>query len=382
MIISIVSNFLNHHQLMLCNEFGKYCDEFYFIATEKIPEDRLSMGYSNMDSQYDFVLRTYDGSVDNEKIYDVLCRSDAVIFGACPDELIEYRMKQNKLSFLASERFFKKGTWRRFHPSVAKAVKRRSVQFKDKEYYVLCASAFLSWDLSLLGFPEEKCYKWGYFPKVERLDKYPEKNKDKLKILWVGRLLELKRGDMAVKACACLKKENIDFSLDFIGDGQCKDKLISLCNKYGIDENVNFLGSMSPEEVRENMKNADIFMFTSNFREGWGAVVNEAMSCGCAMLVSSAAGSVPFLIDDGKNGFIFRNGCQADMDKKLLKLALSSEMRETLGKNAMNAINNEYCPEVAAKRLVEFIKAKDKSKVYFAKGPMSKAKIIKNKWYK
>ncbi len=382
MMIAIVSNFLNHHQLMLCNEFKKYCDEFYFIATEEIPEDRLSMGYSNMDSQYDFVLRTYDGSTDEKKIYDVLDRSDAVIFGACKDELIEYRMKQNKLSFLASERFFKKGTWRRFHPAIAKAVKRRSVQFKDKNYYVLCASAFLPRDLSLLGFPAEKCYKWGYFPKTERLDYYPQKTSGKLRILWVGRLLKLKRADMAIKACAYLKERNIDFSLDFIGDGQCKEKLIELIDKYNLQNNVNFLGSMSPEEVRENMKGADIFMFTSNFREGWGAVVNEAMSSGCAMLASSAAGSVPFLIEDGINGLVFRNGCQADLNKKLYKLATDSKMRENLGKEAMHTINYDYCPEVAAKRLVEFIKAEDKSKVNFEKGPMSGAEILKNKWYK
>lgn len=382
MMIAIVSNFLNHHQLMLCNEFKKYCDEFYFIATEEIPEDRLSMGYSNMDSQYDFVLRTYDNSTDEKKIYDVLDRSDAVIFGACKDELIEYRMKQNKLSFLASERFFKKGTWRRFHPAIAKAVKRRSVQFKDKNYYVLCASAFLSRDLSLLGFPAEKCYKWGYFPKTERLDYYPRKTSGTLRILWVGRLLKLKRADMAVKACAYLKERNIDFSLDFIGDGQCKEKLIELIDKHNLQNNVKFLGSMSPEEVRENMKGADIFMFTSNFREGWGAVVNEAMSSGCAMLASSAAGSVPFLIEDGRNGLVFRNGCQADLNKKIYKLATDSKMRENLGKEAMHTINYDYCPEVAAKRLVEFIKAEDKSKVNFEKGPMSGAAILKNKWYK
>ena len=382
MIISVVSNFLNHHQLMLCNEFGKYSDEFYFIATEEIPDDRLSMGYSNMDTQYDFVLRTYDGSVDNDKIYDVLDRSDAVIFGACPDELIEYRVKQNKLSFLASERFFKKGIWRRFHPAISKAVKRRSVQFKDKDYYVLCASAFLSYDLSLLGFSEDKCYKWGYFPEVEHFEMFLERNNKKLRLLWVGRMLDWKQGEVAVKAVAYLKKNNIDFTLGFIGDGERREKLEKLTTKLGLTDNVEFLGTMSPKEVREHMHNADVFLATSNFREGWGAVVNEAMSCGCAVLASSAAGSVPFLIDDGKNGLIFRNGCQKDINEKLLKLAVDSKMRETLGRNAMHTINNEYCPEVAAKRLVEFIKAEDKSKVSFEKGPMSKAEILKNKWYK
>lgn len=382
MMITIVSNFLNHHQLLLCNAIRKHCDEFYFIATKHIPEDRLTMGYTDMDLEYDFVLRLYDGTVKKSKVDDVLSRSDAVIFGDNPDEFIEYRMNQGKLSFLSSERFFKKGAWRRFYPPVYKKVKNRSSRYADKDYYVLCNSAFLPRDLSLMGFPEEKCFKWGYFPEVEHLSEYPERNNKKLRILWVGRLLELKRGDTAIRACANLKKQGIDFSLDFIGEGDCLNSLKSLSEKLGISDNVNFHGFMSPEDVRRNMLSADVFLFTSNYREGWGAVVNEAMSCGCAVLASSAVGSVPYLIEDGKNGIVYRFGSQKDMDAKLLSLATDVEKRKMLGKNAMHTINNVYSPEVAGERLVQFVKSENRNELKFESGPMSRAEIIKNKWYK
>lgn len=56
------------------------------------------------------------------------------------------------------------------------------------------------------------------------------------------------------------------------------------------------------------MREHDIFTFTSNKREGWGAVLNEAMSCGCACVVSDLIGAAPYLIKAGINGYTFKTG--------------------------------------------------------------------------
>ena len=130
------------------------------------------------------------------------------------------------------------------------------------------------------------------------------------------------------------------------------------------------------------MCECDIFLFTSSFSEGWGAVLNEGMSCGCAVLASSAIGSVPFLIEDGKNGVIYKYGSQRDFDRKLRLLAEDKEKREALGRNAIYTMNNVYSVDVAAERLVEFIRNNGKEMPEYSEGPMSKAEIIKNKWYK
>ena len=382
MIITFVSNFLNHHQLVLCNALKELCDEFYFVSTSRIPKERLAFGYKEFDYEYDFVVRTYDGSAEKGKVREILEKSDAVIFGACPDSFIEYRMKLNKLSFLFSERFFKKGLWRRFYPPTREKVEKRILRFKDKNIYVLCASAFLANELSLLDFPAEKCYKWGYFPQTDSFDVYPERHNNKLKILWAGRMIDWKCADTALKACSSLKKSGVDFQLEFIGDGECSESLKSLSRKLNLSDQVSFSGSKPSEEVREAMADADIFLFTSNFREGWGAVLNEAMSCGCAVLASSAAGSVPFLIKDGENGLIYKYGSQSDFNKKLRILAEDKEKRELLGKNAIDTIKNVYSADVAAKRLVEFIESDGKAPCGISEGPMSEAEIIKNNWYR
>ena len=68
------------------------------------------------------------------------------------------------------ERFLKKGLWYRFVPSTRKKIWDRVLKYKNNNLYLLCASAYTSYDLSLLGF-RGKCYKWGYFTEVPRVNK-------------------------------------------------------------------------------------------------------------------------------------------------------------------------------------------------------------------
>ncbi len=379
MTIVLVSGFLNHHQLSLCLELQKRCDKFYYIATDKITQERASLGYDDLNTTYDFVLRTYDGSVSAEKLRSVLVDSDVVIFGTCPDSYIEMRIKENKLSFIFSERFFKKGTWRRFIPTTRKKVMDRVGKYGGKNLYVLCASAFLPYDLSLCSFPTEKCLRWGYFPDADFHEKYQKRSNKKLKLLWAGRMVPFKYPNDAIYAVKFLEENNVDFQLSIVGEGVEKESLETLVEKLCLKDKVVFKGAMSPESVRQEMREADAFLVTSDFHEGWGAVVNEAMSEGCALLASSAIGSVPYLIEDRVNGLIYRFGDRKDMCEKLLLLAKDKELCSNLGMKAFETIKYEYCASVAAERLVSF--AKNPETVNYERGPVSKAPLIKNKWY-
>ena len=138
-------------------------------------------------------------------------------------------------------------------------------------------------------------------------------------------------------------------------------------------EKVQILGAMSPEQVREKMRESEIFLFTSDNKEGWGAVLNEAMSEGCACVSSRQAGSTEFLINDGENGFIFDYD---DLDKLVgrVKLLLDdSEKRGIVQKNALKTINEEWNAEIAAERLVAFCRYKIEGaeQPKYESGPMS-----------
>lgn len=369
---TFVSNFLNHHQIPFCEEMRTLVDEFYFIATEC----GSNQGYQTSTSAEYLI----DYTTDTEIAKNVIISADVVIFGACPDDLIAMRMEKNKLSFLYSERFFKKGTWHRFIPHTKKKVINRIVKYSDKNMYVLCASAYLPYDLNLLGFPVSKCYKWGYFPNVQTTKCSMEKNEST--ILWTGRMLKWKHPEIAIYIAERLKKNGYIFSLDMIGDGEEFDNIRQMVEQKNLADCVKMHGSMTHDQLMEKMSASAIFLGTSDFKEGWGAVLNEAMGNGCAVVVSHAAGSTPFLVNNGENGLIFKSKCIKQAYDAVKYLLDNSEERQKMGENALQTITQLWNYRTAAKRFVKFateLLEKGQCDPY-EEGPLCVGQIMKENW--
>ncbi len=384
MRLAVVSNYLNHHQSYLCNELYNLCEEFYFIATEKIPEKRLQMGYEDMNYKYPYVIRMYEDKRQSYAAESIIKTFDVVIFGSCPSKLVKLRMEENKHSFINMERLFKKGQWRRFLPTTRKKITDRVLKYKNKNLYVLCSSAYASYDLSLCGF-KDKCYKWGYFtqvPKVNGAELMRNKDASFCKILWAGRFIRCKRIKDAIFLAKQLTDRGYSFTMDIIGSGGSQKQLNMLVNILGLTGKVNFLGSMAPDKVRTYMERANIFICTSNFKEGWGTVVNEAMSSGCAVAASNAAGSVPYLIRHKRNGLVYKAGDVNDLYRKVIRLLNHPELQYIYGISAYRTMADIWSPEVAARRLVEVSRNLIcENHICYQYGPCSKAYIIKEDWY-
>ncbi len=358
MTITFVSNFLNHHQIPLCDAFVAIPDvEFKFIATEKVPDDRIRLGY-----KYEFDhLSYYREAIEEKDIQtaEKLCYdSDTVIIGSAPISFVRQRLKEKKLTFTYNERWFKKGFWN--HPGDVWRAIRDFTLTGNENFYQLCASAYTAADSNrILAFPGRK-FRWGYFPEVR---KYSDINnlmkwKRSASILWVARLIELKHPEVPIYIAKRLKDEGYQFELNMIGSGELEDYLKRLISKNNLKDNVRMLGSMSPEDVREHMQLSQIFLFTSDRNEGWGAVLNEAMNSGCAVVASHAIGSVPYLVRHGENGYIYSSGNNDELFYYVKKLLSSDIMCEKMGKNAYLTISDMWNANVAAGRLYAFAKAK------------------------
>ena len=227
MKIAFFSNFLNHHQLPLCQDFLNASGvEFIFVATEPIEKERLEMGYEDM-NLYPFVLRAYE---HGEEACILAKECDVMIFGSAPIKYLKLRMEENKPTFYFTERLLRKGYFRRFIPTTRKKINEQYINYKDKNLYALCASAFASYDLKLCGFNKDKCFKWGYFPKIVEKDLaklMDEKDKnERVEILYAGRLLKLKRVMDTVKALNLLVKRGVkNFKFTIIGEGEEKKRI-------------------------------------------------------------------------------------------------------------------------------------------------------------
>jgi len=168
-----------------------------------------------------------------------------------------------------------------------------------------------------------------------------------------------------------------------VGAGEEFEKIKKMASDMNLKRPVEFLGVLKHDEVRKYMEEANIFLFTSDFNEGWGAVLNEAMNSGCAVVASHAIGSVPFLLKHGENGLIYENGNIDDLCKKVISLERDVELRERLGKNAYFTLKNTWNAEVAANRLLKLSENLLKGYVNeYKDGPCSNAEIIKNNWFK
>lgn len=385
MKITFYSNFLNHHQLPFCLEMYKRLGKnFTFVGTEPIPEERLIMGYEDMNDKHSFVLNTYQSQENYDKAFKLGEASDVVIIGSAPDVFIKKRLKQNKLTFRYSERIFKKGRYRILDPRVFLSLIKNHTRYRNRNLYMLCASAYTAADLRLVGAYRKKAYKWGYFPQVKdyRLNELMEKKQHVVpKILWAGRLLGLKQPEDAIKVAHLLKKNGYLFQMNIIGSGDREHIIKKLIEEYNLLEDIKMLGNMSPEEVRNYMEESNIFMFTSDFNEGWGAVLNEAMNSGCAVVASHAIGSVPFLIRNKDNGLIYKNGDIKNLYSCVKELIDTPNWCNQLGEEAYKTLQEIWNAECATERLTQLIKALlTDEKVEFTNGPCSKAEIISHNY--
>lgn len=140
---------------------------------------------------------------------------------------------------------------------------------------------------------------------------------------------------------------------------------------------------MSPEEVRKYMERANIYLFTSDFNEGWGAVLNESMNSACAVVASHAIGAVPFLLEHKKNGLIYKNGDINNLYENVKLLLDNQELSKKLGLEAYLTMKKKWNVKEATSKLLTLAESILSNRpVYYHDGPCSKAEIITNKWSK
>jgi len=147
-----------------------------------------------------------------------------------------------------------------------------------------------------------------------------ELNEDRPVILNVARMTARKRARDLLDAYAKLSPDGRaepNASLVFVGDGEKRAELESRAAALGWNS-IRFVGPINQTELPVYYDLCDIFVLPS-IREPWGLVVNEAMSAGCAIVVSDEVGCGPDLVQHGQNGYTFRAG---DIDQLAHRLKL------------------------------------------------------------
>jgi glycosyltransferase involved in cell wall biosynthesis len=370
----------------MSNEFYKKLGEdFSFIQTQPMEEERVKMGWGSEVSSIPYLKLFYE---QPEKCSKLIMESDVVLFGGVEDEsYIKPRLNAGKIVIRASERLYREGQWKSISPRGRKKKYEDHTRYAASPVYLLCHGAYVASDFNIVHAYPDKKYVWGYFTETREYNleelfakkrgKNNNKDNNEVRLLWAGRFMKLKHPEYAIKAAKYLSDKGVSFHLDMVGSGELDGELKKLTNDYRLNDKITFHGFQSPASVRDFMEKADIFMFTSNYLEGWGAVVNEAMNSACAVIAGHGSGAVPTLIRHGINGFVYRNEHFNEFKNQVLTLCQNEALRRELGTNAYKTIVSEWNPKEAANRLYNFSLKLLEGKVEPAsEGPLSPAPII------
>lgn len=174
-----------------------------------------------------------------------------------------------------------------------------------------------------LGCPEQKIavHRMGIdFTKFSCRPPKPGDN-DCVQILTIGRLVEKKGVEYAIRAIAQLgKSRNIQYQI--VGDGPLREYLEDLIIQLDISARVKFVGWKQQSEVLDLLQQVDILLAPSvtsqeGDREGIPVTLMEGMATGLPV-VSTLHSGIPELIQDGISGFLVP---ERDVDALAQKLA-------------------------------------------------------------
>lgn len=366
-----VLEYPSHHQMPLASAFREVLGErFRAACVAPVWAERRAMGWADEWEGVPWLLRPWETAEAREEFREWVDAADVVIFPTywshppCP-ELMRERVRRRKLTFAYSEpRWRSSSAGPRLALSMLKhRLLARSI---DKEWcHFLAVGAYAAGDERKIGMFRDRAWTYGYFVPVADAEP-PRRSDSVLRILWAGRMIWWKRLDLLIRAVAGVVAAGRKVELQVIGDGPLRGDWERLAASSGCASVVQFTGPLSPAEVVAAMAKADVFVLPSNFMEGWGVVVNEAMGQGCTVVASDMAGATRVLIEDEVDGLHFRSGDQEHLQARLLLCCDDRERVRAMGKAARATIRDRWSPQVGAARLLELFRG------LLGMGPMPK----------
>lgn len=338
MTFVLFANTVSPHQLPLARKLARRfgAEGFRYVYTEALSDERKKLGWSETSEAW---IIPYSDDRARRWLYE----ADVVLMQHNRDwKLMENRLRRGKCCIYSSERWFKPSLgmlrllWPRYFRMAMRFV-RLLESYENLTYFPqgihaardmarLCGLMHGDWrclfDAPRLEFERQPCGRvflagndtaksakrysldkmrmWGYFVeegKGENCMGGECQGKDvpnSLRVLWVGRLLRLKRVDTIIHAigkAAWLAAQSHCrvFTLDIYGTGPEEQRLKNIAARYG--DTIKFHPPVSIGEVRKLMREHDVYVLASNGYEGWGAVVNEALAEGMQCLGTYEAGS-------------------------------------------------------------------------------------------
>jgi glycosyltransferase involved in cell wall biosynthesis len=172
--------------------------------------------------------------------------------------------------------------------------------------------------------------------RAQRLWPVPEGGVQPLRLLFVGRLVDIKGVDTLITALAVLPPAG--FSLALCGDGPLRDALERQAAKADVGDRVRFLGERPDAACL--IEACDVLVLPSR-QEGLSNALLEAMAAGRAVVASAVGGNTE-LVTPEQTGLLFASGDAEALAAALLRLQLNPALRARLGAQAAAFVDERF----------------------------------------
>ena len=363
MTLAYCTNIWSHHQGPVCREFAKLLgDGFRMFVFQPLDcvwsKERQAMGWNLIPPNEPWIVgppKTTKELSDNF-FQGWIESADVLVYGEnhyFDHEALLRRLKYGKLSFKMGERLLKSQI--RWYQWLSPFFIRRWLithnSFNYPSLHYLSMSHWCSRDLHFFHVCKGRIWRWGYLTEVSKTPT-EKTERGKVNVGWCGRMLDWKNVDYILRAIALLPQSiRAHMELTLVGEGPEEERLKQLAEIFGLSDCVWFRPFLPQKEAMSFMSSLDVFVFPSGRKEGWGAILPEAMDKSCAVIANEAAGSTLELVRDGVNGFTFKNGDIKTLACRLSQLIVDGQLRKKMGQRAWRTMQ-EWSPSVGAYRFV------------------------------
>jgi len=183
------------------------------------------------------------------------------------------------------------------------------------------------------GFPEDRItvFPWGV--DLDTFSPSEKKKVGKELILLSTRSWEPRYGmDVALKGFAQAIQENPQLHLILLSGGSQAEWITSFIRAHQLEKNVELRGQINNATLAEVYHSAHIYLSASHI-DGSSVALMEALACGTPALVSDIPSNLEW-VTDGVEGWVFRDGDDADLARKILHIAAHPDLRTAAAVNA------------------------------------------------
>ena len=169
----------------------------------------------------------------------------------------------------------------------------------------------------------------------------------------VARLEQHKDQPTLIRAAHYLKQQNLDFTVQLIGDGSRRQEYEQLAAELDVSDRIQFLGTR--RDIPDLLSQMDLFVFAAKPDEGFGIALVEAMMAGVP-IVATDVGACCEVLEDGDLGLLVPRGDAEKLAIAIQYAARHPDQMQWLATRAQQSAQENFSMETMAYNYATYLR--------------------------